>query len=184
MEATPQFNWDAMIVSNVLEDEGRVEVPRENLIYSNLGLNKEGKDENSRRHEFCRGGSTCHVQQSGDIDKDDHLADQPREDFLPDEKRVVYDRMNPSMQLGCLFPNMKEFRIAMRRYAIKHEFKLGIDVTSTTRYVGYYKGGDWHWRIYAHEEKKGLPTIVVYYNVTYVHLLLKYLFFVILNVDA
>ena len=97
MEATPQFNWDAMIVSNVLEDEGRVEVPRENLIYSNLGLNKEGKDENSRRHEFCRGGSTCHVQEIRDIDKDDHHVDQPCEDFLPDQKRVVYDRMNPSM---------------------------------------------------------------------------------------
>jgi hypothetical protein len=55
---------------------------------------------------------------------------------------------------------MKEFRIAMRQYAIKHEFELGIDVTSTTRYVGYCKGGDCHWRIYAREEKKGLPTIV------------------------
>lgn len=56
---------------------------------------------------------------------------------------------------------MKEFRIAMRQYAIKHEFELGIEVTSTTRYVGYCKGGDCPWRIYAREEKKGLPTIVV-----------------------
>eukprot|EP00267_Zea_mays_P048448 XP_020401016.1 uncharacterized protein LOC103642661 [Zea mays] len=32
------------------------------------------------------------------------------------------------MQPGSLFPNMKEFRIAMRQYAIKHEFELGIDV--------------------------------------------------------
>jgi hypothetical protein len=56
---------------------------------------------------------------------------------------------------------MKEFRIAMRQYAIKHEFELGIDVTSTTRYVGYCKAGDCPWRIYAREEKKGLPTIVV-----------------------
>jgi hypothetical protein len=96
-----------------------------------------------------------------DIAKEDHHADQPYEDFIQDEKRVVYNRMNPSMQLGCLFPNMKEFRIAMRQYAIEHEFELGIDVTSTTRYVGYCKGGDCPWRIYAHEEKKGLPTIVV-----------------------
>jgi hypothetical protein len=86
---------------------------------------------------------------------------QPCEDFIPDEKRVEYNRINPSMQPGCLFPNMKEFRIAMRQYAIKHEFELGIDVTSTTRYVGYCKGGDCPWRIYAREEKKGLPTIVV-----------------------
>jgi hypothetical protein len=96
-----------------------------------------------------------------DIAKEDHHADQPCEDFIQDEKRVVYNTMNPSMQLGYLFPNMKEFRIAMRQYAIKHEFELGIDVTSTTRYVGYYKGGDYPWRIYAREEKKGLPTSMV-----------------------
>jgi hypothetical protein len=49
----------------------------------------------------------------------------------------------------------------MRQYAIKHEFELGIDVTLTTQYVGYCKGGECPWRIYAREEKKGLPTIVV-----------------------
>jgi hypothetical protein len=40
----------------------------------------------------------------------------------------------------------------MRQYATKHEFELGIDVTSTTRYVGYCKGGDFPWRIYARED--------------------------------
>jgi hypothetical protein len=92
-----------------------------------------------------------------------HNIDQPCEDYLPDEKRVKYDEINPSMQPGSLFPNMKEFRIAMRQYAIKHEFELGIDVTSTTRYVGYCKCDDCPWRIYAWEEKKVLPTIVVCY---------------------
>jgi hypothetical protein len=86
-----------MVVSDVLEKEGRVEVPCENEIYCNIGLNKEVEAENSRRDEFYRYGSTCHVQEIRDIDKDDHHVDQPCEDFLPDQKRVVYDRMNPSM---------------------------------------------------------------------------------------
>jgi hypothetical protein len=150
-----------MVVSDVLEEEGRVEVPCENEIYCNLGLNKEDEDENSRSDKFYSSGSTCHAQESGDINKQDHHADQPCEDFIRDEKMVVYDMMNPYMQPGCLFPNMKEFRIAMRMDAIKHEFELGIDVTSTTRYIGYCKGGDCPGRVYAREEKKGLPTIVV-----------------------
>ena len=136
-----------------MDEEGRVQVPCENEIYCNLGLNKED--------EPCENGTNCPPQKSLDIDNEDHHADQPCQDYIPDEKRVVYNRMNPSMQPGCLFPNMKEFRIAMRQYAIKHEFELGIEVTSTTRYVGYCKGGDCPWRIYAREEKKGLPTIVV-----------------------
>ena len=105
--------------------------------------------------------NTSNLDQSEPINFGDNIIDQSCEDYLPNEKRVQYDKINPSMQPGSLFPNMKEFRIAMRQYAIKHEFELGIDVTSTTRYVGYCKGGDCPWRIYAREEKKGLPTIVV-----------------------
>lgn len=66
----------------------------------------------------------------------DDPTDHECEEYIPDEKSVAYDRMNPSMQPGSLFPNIKEFKFAMRRYAIKHEFELGIDVTSTTKYNG------------------------------------------------
>lgn len=71
--------------------------------------------------------------------------------------------MNPDMHPSILFPNTKEFRIVKCQYAIKHEFELRIMVTSTTRYVGYYKGDECPWRFYACEEKKGLPAIVVHY---------------------
>jgi hypothetical protein len=131
-------------------------------MYSQLGLIEEDEAKENRRDEALQGG-TGNLYQSDHIDLGDHNIDQPCEDYLPDEKRVKYDKINPSIQLGSLFPNMKEFRIAIRHYAIKHEFELGIDVTSTTRYVGYCKGGDCPWRIYAWEENKGLPTIVVCY---------------------
>lgn len=92
---------------------GRHEVPCENQMYSQLGLNKEDEVEN-KRDESCRRGSS-NLEQSYKIDKDDPLADVACEDYLPDEKRVVYDRLNPLMYLDSLFPNMKEFRIAMRK---------------------------------------------------------------------
>jgi hypothetical protein len=129
-------------------------------MYSQLGLNEGEKAQENTRDEAILGG-TSNLDQSEPTNFGDNTIDQSFEDYLPNEKRVMYDKMNPSMQPGSLFPNMKEFRIAMRQYAIKHEFELGIDVTSTTRYVRYCKGGDCPWRIYAREEKKGLPTIVV-----------------------
>jgi hypothetical protein len=162
IDGTIQLYWDSIIVSDELDEEGRVQVPCENEVYCNLGLNSDDEAaKNRNRDRFYSSGTTSHSQERVDIDNEDHHGDEECEDYIPDEKRVVYNRINPSMQPGCLFPNMKEFRIAMHQYAIKHEFELGIDVTSTTRYVGYCKGDDCPWRIYAREEKKGLPTIVV-----------------------
>jgi hypothetical protein len=37
---------------------------------------------------------------------------------------------------------MKEFRLAMRQYAIDKEFELGIEATDKIRYRGYCRGGD------------------------------------------
>jgi hypothetical protein len=54
------------------------------------------------------------LDESDHIDSGDDNIDQQCEDDLPDEKRVKYDKINPSMQSDSLFPNMKEFRIAMR----------------------------------------------------------------------
>jgi hypothetical protein len=137
IDGTIQLDWDSIIVSDELDEEGRVQVPCENEVYCNLGLNSDDEAEKNRnRDTFYSSGTTSHSQERVDIDNEEHHGDEECEDYIPDEKRVVYNRINPSMQPGCLFPNMKEFRIAMRQYAIKHEFELGIDVTSTTRYVG------------------------------------------------
>jgi hypothetical protein len=105
------------------EEEGRRDVPSEMQMYSQLGLIKEDETEENRRDEALRGG-TSNLDESDHIDSGDHNINQPCEDYLPDEKRVKYDKINPSMQPGNLFPNMKEFRIVMRQYAIKHEFEL------------------------------------------------------------
>jgi hypothetical protein len=149
-----------MVLCDFWEEEGSRDVLSEMQMYSQLGLNEGENAQDNTRDEAVLGG-TSNLDQSEPINFGDNTIDQTFEDYLPNEKRVMYDKMNPSMQPGSLFTNMKEFRIAMRQYAIKHEFELGIDVTSTTRYVGYCKGGDCPWRIYAREEKKRLPTIVV-----------------------
>ncbi|XP_020396599.1 uncharacterized protein [Zea mays] len=155
-----RLDWESMVLCDFWEEEGSRDVVSEMQMFSQLGFNEGENAQDNTRDEAVLGG-TSNLDQSEPINFGDNTIDQTFEDYLPNEKRVMYDKMNPSMQPGSLFPNMKEFRIAMRQYAIKHEFELGIDVTSTTRYVGYCKGGDCPWRIYAREEKKGLPTIVV-----------------------
>jgi hypothetical protein len=54
----------------------------------------------------------------------------------------MFDRNNPVMESDSLYPNMKEFRLAMRQYAIDKEFELDIEATNTTRYKCYYRDGD------------------------------------------
>jgi hypothetical protein len=55
----------------------------------------------------------------------------------------MFDRNNPVMKPDNLYHNMKEFRLAMRQYAIDKEFELGVEATDRTRYRGYCRG----WRL-------------------------------------
>lgn len=59
IDGESQLDWDSIIVSDVLDDEGRVQVPCENEIYFNLGLNKEDEAANNR---FSGSGTNCHAQ--------------------------------------------------------------------------------------------------------------------------
>ena len=45
-------------------------------------------------------------------------------DSVPPEEEIAYDKENPPMDLGALFPSMKDFRMAIRQYAIKSEIDI------------------------------------------------------------
>lgn len=59
-------------------------------------------------------------------------------------------RKNPKIELGSTFPNMKEFRLALRQFAIKGEFEIGKCKTDKKRYRGECKKEDYPWRITVH----------------------------------
>jgi hypothetical protein len=50
--------------------------------------------------------------------------------------------MNPIMVVESRYKNMPTFRLAMRQYAIKKEFELGIEAITPLKYRGYCRGGD------------------------------------------
>jgi hypothetical protein len=65
------------------------------------------------------------------------------------------------MNLGSRYKDMITFQLAMRQYAIKKEFELGIEATNQTRYSGFCHAGDCPWKIHARVEIKGLPIVIV-----------------------
>jgi hypothetical protein len=91
----------------------------------------------------------------------DSSSSMPCVDFLPNESRVLYDSNHPVMAVGCMYPSMAEFRLAMRQYAIEKEFELGIEASTPKKYRGFCRGGDCPWSIHARIERDGSPTIIV-----------------------
>ena len=110
VEEESLFDWDSMVLGGLWEEEGRHDVPSEMHMYSQLGLIEEDEAEENRRDEALRGGAT-NLDESDHIDSGDDNIDQQCEDDLPDEKRVKYDKINPSMQPDSLFPNMKNLEL-------------------------------------------------------------------------
>jgi hypothetical protein len=121
-----------------------------------LGLKGEDKCD---KHEKER--RTCGVGPSNGANVcDDSSAAIPIFQHLPGQ-RVMFDRNNPVMKPGSLYPNMKEFMLTMRQYAIDKEFELGDEATDRMRYRGYCRGGDCPWSINARLEHKGWNVVVV-----------------------
>jgi hypothetical protein len=73
----------------------------------------------------------------------------------------MFDRNNLVREPDSLYPNMKEFMLAMSQYAIDKELELGVEATDRTRYRGYYQGGDCPWSINVRLEHKGCDVVIV-----------------------
>ncbi|KAE8783634.1 hypothetical protein D1007_07700 [Hordeum vulgare] len=57
------------------------------------------------------------------------------DDAHDDELVNVYDKENPVIAVGKLFPNMDEFRMCFKTYAIKHEFDAKIKWTDIKSFM-------------------------------------------------
>jgi hypothetical protein len=121
-----------------------------------LGL--KGEDDRKKQEREKR---TCGVGPSnGENGCDECLAVIPIFQHLLGERKM-FDRNNLVMDPGSLYPNMKEFRLAMRQYTIEKEFELGVEAMDKMRYRGYCCGGDCPWSINARLDHKGWDVVVV-----------------------
>jgi len=91
------------------------------------------------------------------------------QDPLPPIPVVVYDKEDPSMSVGSIYPNMREFRIALSQHAIKHEFEFNIEKSDPGRvraYCSRKKDEGCRWRLHASTMKDNV-TIKVTFELLY-----------------
>ena len=99
-----------------------------------------------------------------EIGQDTDGAAIPTSDAVPGEMVISYDKNNPSMEVGTLYPTMEEFKLAVRQFAINKEFDLGVEKSCKTIYRAFCKSDDEDcpcpWRING-TKQKGQATVEV-----------------------
>ena len=127
----PQVDWDTLQIVEAHDDEGRIELISEDQLYEILGLGDE--DQRTKMVETPR-----IVEQRGDTEG----VAIPVSDAIPDEVVIAYDKDYPKMDLGTMYPSMKEFRLAVRQFAINEEFELGTQASDKQRYRVFCKSSE------------------------------------------
>ncbi|KAJ1272938.1 hypothetical protein BS78_06G241200 [Paspalum vaginatum] len=112
--AFPQIDWDNLQIAESQDDEGRIAMISEDQIYVLLGLRDE-EDERAVNGQEAQVRTTHINMNSGDTVVG---AAIPVRDHVPDEIVIGYDKDNPSMELGTLYPTMKDFMMALKQFAI------------------------------------------------------------------
>ena len=64
------------------------------------------------------------------------------DDAHDDEMVNVYDKENPVIEVGKLWPNMDEFRMCLETYAVKHKFDSKTKWTDRKKFYAMYRGFD------------------------------------------
>ena len=98
---------------------------------------------NDRDKEGERGESS--LPANADEDVDGHLMEEAADDVddaHDDELVHVYDKENPVIEVGKLWPSMNEFRMCFRTYAVKHEFDAKTVWTDKNKFYARCRGFD------------------------------------------
>ncbi|XP_066354885.1 uncharacterized protein [Miscanthus floridulus] len=77
-----------------------------------------------------------------EIGQDTDGAAIPTSDVVPGKMVISYDKNNPSMEVGTLYPTMEEFKLAVRQFSINKEFDLEVEKSCKMRYRAFCKSGD------------------------------------------
>ena len=103
VEPTTLIVWNSIEIEDRWEEEERQYIASENAIYAKLGLEKEDEMFRKRRERACDSSA----QYEDDLDA--FLAAMPVGDLEEDEIATLYDKRNPVMKPGNLYPSMQEF---------------------------------------------------------------------------
>jgi hypothetical protein len=136
------IDWNNLQIIETIDEEGRLHVISEEQMFDILGF-KVQEERAQKEKEARTKHNASRVVPPIDVDG----AAIHIHDHIQDERVVVYDKDNPELKLEARFPSMDEFRLAVRRYAIKAEFELFVFKTNRERCDAYCradKNCTWH----------------------------------------
>ncbi|KAE8814387.1 40S ribosomal protein S5-1 [Hordeum vulgare] len=93
-------------------------------------------------------------------DLDGQLMKDAAHDGHNDELVSLYDKENHVVEVGKLFPSMKEFRMCLKTYAVKHEFDSNTIWTDRKKFYAKCRGFDGSVRPCKWRKHGGQPLVV------------------------
>ena len=158
-------DWDNLHIADTNDDEGegRQQVIDEDQLFRLLGLRTEDDEHRSQEQQASTEMENRPENRNATIEEEIDTAGAviPVDDHVSEERILVYDPNNPCMDIGTVYPNMKEFRLAMRQLAINEEFELHIVKSEPQWYIGDCNAEGCPWHIVGRRQPDG-TTIKVF----------------------
>jgi hypothetical protein len=116
--------------------------PADDDILANDGILANPKPKNEHvgidaEDEYLTHGKSAHAQvESSDSEFDEEYEEEDGlvgKDPLPPTPILAYEKNDPPICVGSIYPNMREFRLALSQNAIKHEFEFNIEKSDLGR---------------------------------------------------
>ena len=143
-----------------------------------LGAGQPNVEPSDDLHEVS--SSDSEYDHDSDSDYEDDEGDEMMQDIVPPHNpEVVYDKDDPPMAVGTIYPSMSEFKLALASHAIKYEFEYNIEKSDPGRYRVYCsrRSEGCRWRIHASKmgDDQTIKVIVTWllFNINFL-LLLQY----------
>jgi len=155
-------NWDELRIEERQDDEGegRLEIIDEDELYRLLGLRNDDDHGQGAADGTSNDDQATANNGSTVPDVDTSGVAIPVDDAIPEERVMVYDLNKPCMDIGNVYPNMVEFRLAVRQFAINKEFALHTVKTDTERFIGKCMAPDCPWHINGRKQRHSKTVMV------------------------
>ncbi|WVZ82562.1 hypothetical protein U9M48_029816, partial [Paspalum notatum var. saurae] len=144
-EEIPIVDWETLIILPEPDQDGEANVLfDEAAIFEAMGFKAAGDmadQERTRERDI----QVIPI----DIEEEMREASINVDDNVPEEPLMDWDRDNPDIAVGAIYPCMDDFRMAIRQHAIVNEFELGTEKSDKTRFRGFCKAAGCPWVIRA-----------------------------------
>lgn len=148
-EEVDAVDWDTLIIQ--AEDGEAAALADEDVVYQAFGFGEPDEVDEGAPIPVV----PAHIQQD--------MLDVgiPVDDVAWNEPIIDWDRDNPEMEVGIVYPSMVDFRLALRQYAIVHEFELCTEKSDRSRFRGCCSANGCPWKIRARTQADSSVRVLI-----------------------